>query len=135
MRVRSAVHRVVATTVTFCCVSCSSTSPARPSVAGHWSGATAVATEQWNVDLFLTETDSIRGHATVVSTPPRFSEAYVVTGTVSADSLRLVLRPVEDADIHIAASVSATTLDGLLWLNQFTGQAHPVSLQRMSPLP
>jgi hypothetical protein len=89
-----------------------------------------VGTEQWKIDMTVTEqADSVHGTALLTSVPARIHEGYTVTGT-AGDSLRLLLRPIEDADIHIVTGIGANRLDGRMWMNQFTDQAHPITFDR-----
>ena len=70
------------------------------------------------------------GQARVASVPTRFNEQFTVTGINSGDSVRMLLRAVEDADIHIEASVTANHLAGRMWLNEFRAMAREISLDR-----
>ena len=111
--------------------SCNSTAPARTSVMGRWTGSTVVGQEQWYFDMALTEQgDSVHGQSTLRSVPARVNLDEVVSGKVSGDSVQLLLRPVEDADIHIVASVSPDRLVGQMWMNAFVNDLHPIVLER-----
>ena len=133
MRTLTGLCSTAAVVTALSCLSCSSTAPAPSSVTGRWTGSAVVGPEQWNFDLLLVQAnDSVRGQATVRSVPARFTNEMDVRGTVSGDSVQLLLRPIEDANINIVANVTPAHLAGRMWLNAFTQDTHAIALDRQA---
>lgn len=96
---------------------------------GSWVGSVPVNGATWTVSVTLTQAgDSLKGSGNVNA--QFFHEAYFVTGTALGDSVTIGMRPVEDADIHIAGRLAVDRITGRFWFNADTASAVDIALER-----
>ena len=101
------------------CIGCSKgTTDPDSSLTSAWVATVTMASDRWRIDMSLTQAgDSLAGSATIAGTPSGFGEAYTVRGHVAGDSVRLALRPVEDATINVRGSKRTGDVIGDMWFN------------------